>query len=71
MRNKQKKQTGKAYPSGFGKALQKDLKKNAFAYWLLVPVLLWYIVFCYAPMWGVLLAFKDYKPLLGFGKSVV
>lgn len=53
----------------FKTALRKDLKKNSFAYLLLVPVLLWYAVFCYAPMWGVLLAFKDYKPLLGFGGS--
>lgn len=49
--------------------LAKDLKKNKFAYLLLVPVLAWYIVFCYGPMWGILVAFKDYKPLLGFEKS--
>ena len=49
--------------------VRKDLKKNRFAYLLLIPVIVWYIVFCYGPMWGVLLAFKDYKPLLGFTKS--
>ena len=49
--------------------VRKDFKKHKFAYFLLIPVLLWYIVFCYGPMWGVLLAFKNYKPLLGFADS--
>ena len=56
-------------PLNFRMRLKKDLKKNAFAYLLILPVLLWYFVFCYAPMWGILIAFKDYKPLLGFSKS--
>ncbi|MDE6976512.1 MAG: sugar ABC transporter permease, partial [Lachnospiraceae bacterium] len=69
MKIKTRQNTGLRQTVDFKTALRKDLKKNFFAYLLLVPVLLWYIVFCYAPMWGVLLAFKDYKPLLGFGDS--
>ena len=69
MKIKTRQNTGLRQTVDFKTALRKDLKKNSFAYLLLVPVLLWYIVFCYAPMWGVLLAFKDYKPLLGFGDS--
>lgn len=49
--------------------LQKDFKKNWFAYLLVLPVVAWYIVFCYGPMWGVMIAFKDFKPLLGFAES--
>ncbi|MBB3108834.1 putative aldouronate transport system permease protein [Paenibacillus phyllosphaerae] len=49
--------------------IKKDFKKNWFAYLLAVPVLAWFIIFCYGPMWGVLIAFKDYKPLLGFADS--
>lgn len=50
-------------------ALKKDLKKNYFAYLLIVPVLLWYLIFCYGPMWGIMISFKDFKPLLGFADS--
>lgn len=50
-------------------ALKKDWKKNSFAYLLLIPVLLWYIIFCYGPMWGISIAFFDYKPMLGLAGS--
>ena len=34
--------------------------------WLLIlPALIWVAVFCYAPMYGLLIAFKDFKPKLG------
>ncbi|WP_202111744.1 MULTISPECIES: ABC transporter permease [Saccharibacillus] len=49
--------------------IKKDVRKNWFPYLLVIPVLIWFIVFCYGPMWGVLIAFKDYKPLLGFSES--
>ncbi|MEK4063559.1 MULTISPECIES: ABC transporter permease [unclassified Paenibacillus] len=49
--------------------IQKDLKKNWFVYLLAVPVVAWFLIFCYGPMWGVLIAFKDFKPLLGFSES--
>ena len=31
-------------------------------YCLLIPMLIWYILFVYKPMGGLLVAFKDYKP---------
>lgn len=49
--------------------IRKDFKKNYFAYLLILPVLAWYIIFCYGPMWGITIAFKNYKPLLGFDAS--
>ena len=49
--------------------IKKDLRKNWFVYLLAIPVVAWFLVFCYGPMWGVLIAFKDYKPLLGFAQS--
>ncbi|MBD2867256.1 ABC transporter permease [Paenibacillus arenilitoris] len=49
--------------------IKKDFKKNWFAYMLAVPVIAWFIIFCYGPMWGVMIAFKDFKPLLGFAES--
>lgn len=52
-----------------GKRIKKDFHQNWFAYLIFVPVLIWFIVFCYGPMWGVMIAFKDFKPLLGFADS--
>lgn len=31
--------------------------------------LLWYIIFCYVPMYGLQLAFRDYNPRLGYLRS--
>ncbi|NIK68233.1 carbohydrate ABC transporter membrane protein 1 (CUT1 family) [Paenibacillus sp. BK033] len=45
------------------------LKKDKWLYLLLTPGLLYFIIFKYVPMWGVLLAFKNYQPFLGFWKS--
>lgn len=36
---------------------------------LLLPGLIWLIVFCYAPMGGLVIAFKDFKPKLGIWES--
>ena len=34
-------------------------------YVMLIPVVLYYIVFCYLPMFGIVIAFKDYRPSRG------
>lgn len=47
----------------------KDLKKYYDAYLLAIPVVLFYILFCYKPMYGILIAFKDYTPAAGIWKS--
>lgn len=60
---------GAPKPKNTRKTIKKDLKKNWFVYLLAIPVVAWFLVFCYGPMWGVLIAFKDYKPLLGFAES--
>ena len=36
---------------------------------ILLPVLLWYILFQYVPMAGLQLAFKDYKVNLGIWEA--
>lgn len=38
-------------------------------YLLLLPAVIWIILFCYAPMYGVQIAFKDYKVNLGITNS--
>ncbi|WP_274651370.1 ABC transporter permease [Paenibacillus humicola] len=45
------------------------LKRDKWLYALLLPGLIYFIVFKYLPMWGVLIAFKNYQPFLGFFKS--
>ncbi|QAY65052.1 ABC transporter permease [Paenibacillus protaetiae] len=45
------------------------LKRDKWLYVLLLPGLLYFLIFKYVPMWGVLLAFKNYQPFTGFWKS--
>ena len=44
----------------FKASWKKDLKKNGASYLLFLPVLAWLVIFCYVPMVGLVLAFKDY-----------
>ncbi|MCY9589731.1 sugar ABC transporter permease [Paenibacillus chitinolyticus] len=46
-----------------------DIRKNKLLYVMLLPVLLYYIVFHYAPMYGAIIAFKDFSPRLGIWGS--
>ena len=51
--------------------MRAKLKKTKFnkeqlsLYLLLLPFILWYAVFVYKPMYGLIIAFKDYNPLKG------
>lgn len=45
--------------------VRKDFKINKSVYYLLIPVFLFYAVFMYAPMYGALIAFKDFSPVAG------
>lgn len=51
-----------------GKIL-KALKKNWQLWILLLPALVYIVVFCYVPMYGALIAFKDFNPKLGIWGS--
>ena len=48
-------------------------RKRVLSHWQLLALLLvplaWYIIFCYVPMFGVQLAFKNYKVRLGIWDS--
>ena len=39
------------------------------AYLLLIPVVAWYLVFCYLPMGGLVIAFKRFSAIRGIGAS--
>ena len=48
---------------------KKDWQRNKTLYALFIPVLVFYIVFQYGPMMGLIISFKEYKPSKGFFKS--
>ena len=54
---------------GWGHQIFTRLKNDWLLYVLLLPVLAWYLVFCYAPMGGLVLAFKKYSVKLGIWGS--
>ncbi|RCW72009.1 ABC transporter permease [Saliterribacillus persicus] len=43
--------------------------RDKWLYVLLIPGILYFALFKYLPMWGVLMAFQDYSPFLGFWES--
>lgn len=45
------------------------LFKNRWIYLMLLPGVIYFVLFKYLPMWGVLIAFQDYQPFLGFWHS--
>lgn len=53
----------------FSYRLKTDLRRNYPLYLLLLPVLAYYLIFCYKPMYGALIAFKDYQPSIGVWNS--
>lgn len=57
------------FKSTFKVRVKKDFKKNHILYFMLLPGIIYYIVFHYIPMYGVLLAFKDFNPRLGITAS--
>lgn len=59
---KQKKQTTKS-------SLWANLKRDRQLLLLLLPGMLFYLVFRYGPMYGLVIAFKKYSPFLGVFKS--
>ena len=54
------------------KGLGRRLIAARYIYLLLLPGLVYYLIFCYIPMGGVVMAFQNYKARLGiFGSPWV
>lgn len=49
--------------------LRRDLVNNKWAYAMLLPVLAYFLVFHYVPVYGALIAFKDFNPASGMAGS--
>lgn len=52
-----------------GQRILRDFQRNKYVYLLAVPVIVWYILFCYRPLLGNVIAFKDYKVARGIWES--
>ena len=60
--------TGKEY----WRRLGADLLRDKWLYFLLLPGLIYFIVFKYLPMWGIVISFENYVPYSGiFGSEWV
>lgn len=58
-----------AQKRGYFGRLKIDVKKNYILYLMILPVVAYYIIFAYVPMYGIQIAFKDYIPKVGITGS--
>lgn len=49
--------------------LTEKLYRYRYLYIMIIPAILWYVFFCYAPMYGITVAFKEFKYNAGIGGS--
>lgn len=49
--------------------LGKDMKKDKYLYLLALPGIIYFIIFKYFPVGGLVIAFQNYSPYLGIGQS--
>ena len=57
------------YKKGKGVAIGKRLKRDWQIYMFLLPTLLYFFIFCYIPMAGIQIAFKEFTPYMGMFRS--
>ena len=49
----------------YGQRLRRDLRSNAAYYLMFVPIIIYFIIFCYLPMGGIVIAFQNFRPAQG------
>jgi putative aldouronate transport system permease protein len=49
--------------------LLRDIRRHYILYLMILPGVLFFLIFKYYPMYGAIIAFKDYRVLEGFGGS--
>lgn len=62
------KQAKQPQPS-FRQRWRRNWAAYKYVYWMLLPILAYYIIFHYIPMLGSVIAFQNYKPALGIMNS--
>jgi len=55
--------------SPLARTLVRDFQQNKYKYLLILPVLAYFIIFCYKPMYGLVIAFQDFRANLGISRS--
>ncbi|KRE70069.1 sugar ABC transporter permease [Paenibacillus sp. Soil750] len=55
----------KTAEASFSVRFKRDFLLNKYLYLMMVPVLAYYFIFHYAPMYGAIIAFKEYTPIKG------
>lgn len=45
-----------------GRRIGDELKHNLILYLMAIPVIVYFLLFVYLPMYGIIIAFKDYQP---------
>jgi len=50
-----------ALKQSWASVVASDFKRNKWVYALAIPAVVWYIIFCYTPIYGLIIAFKDYN----------
>lgn len=58
-----KKKTGKQ--AGHSSRTVMWKKETRTLTWMSMPAIVWYLLFCYLPMFGIFFAFKEFKPVPG------
>ncbi|MCP1186308.1 sugar ABC transporter permease [Paenibacillus sp. 1781tsa1] len=48
---------------------KRQIQRNKWLYVLVLPGFLYFVIFKYLPMWGIIIAFQDYQPFLGIRES--
>jgi putative aldouronate transport system permease protein len=49
--------------------IKKDFRRNKYIYLMLLPVVVYYLLFHYGPMYGIQIAFKNFSPAAGMWDS--
>ncbi len=55
--------------TGFRRRVARDFQINKELYLMVLPVIVYYVLFHYMPMYGAIIAFKEFNPLIGIMKS--
>ena len=55
--------------NNFFHKLKTKVWKSKYLILMILPAVVFYIIFCYVPMYGIIMAFKAFKPKLGIFRS--
>ncbi|MGG6312436.1 ABC transporter permease [Paenibacillus macerans] len=51
--------------TSFKRRFVRDFRMNKYLYLMMIPVVAYYLIFHYGPMYGAVIAFKDFSPIKG------